>query len=127
MEEDKKLYSYKEALEQPNWIRSIFRFVNFSTAVKFSRFVYCVLVSLLLFSLFKLLPFLPINYNIIFSVFIGWTIAGVLEDLKVDGRPFIFYFKDYLIYYFTYGYRADTIFINKGKVYRRLDKIEEVR
>lgn len=51
---------------------------------------------------------------------LSWLIAGVLEDLKVDGRPFAFYFKDYILFYLKYGYRVDNIYINKGKVYRKI-------
>ncbi|HEM3612808.1 TPA: conjugal transfer protein [Streptococcus suis] len=117
---DKELYSYKEALDQPNWIRKLFNLVTFSQAVKFSRFVYCAILVVFFFLFFRLLRFIPVNYNIIFSLSLSWPIAGVLEDLKVDGRPFAFYFKDYILFYLKYGYRADTIYINKGKVYRKI-------
>ncbi|HEL1604655.1 TPA: conjugal transfer protein [Streptococcus suis] len=117
---DKELYSYKEALDQPNWIRKLFGFFAFSQAVKFSRFVYCTILVVFLFLFFRLLRFIPVNYNIIFSLLLSWLIAGVLEDLKVDGRPFAFYFKDYILFYLKYGYRADNIYINKGKVYRKI-------
>ncbi|MBF0817873.1 TcpE family conjugal transfer membrane protein [Streptococcus acidominimus] len=124
--EDKELYSYKEALEQPNWIRKLFNFVRFSQAVKFSRFVYAILVFFLLFFFFRFLR-IPFNYNFIFSIILCWLIAGVLEDLKVDGRPFAFYFKDYLIFYLRYGYRENRIYINKGKVYKKIkEKGEKV-
>ncbi|MBO4108653.1 conjugal transfer protein [Streptococcus suis] len=117
---DKELYSYKEALDQPNWIRKLFGFFTFSQAVKFSRFVYCTILVVFFFLFFRLLRFIPVNYNIIFSLLLSWLVAGVLEDLKVDGRPFAFYFKDYILFYLKYGYRADHIYINKGKVYRKI-------
>lgn len=123
---DKELYSYKEALDQPNWIRKLFSFFTFSQAVKLSRFVYCTILVVFFFLFFRLLRFVPINYNIIFSLLLSWLIAGVLEDLKVDGRPFAFYFKDYIIFYFKYGYRVDDIYINKGKVYRKIRKKGEL-
>lgn len=124
-EKDKKLYSYKEALEQPNWVRRLGSFYTFSSAFKFSRIVYTVLVFFPSFILLSMVPFLPWNYSLIFSFIIGLFVAFLVEDLKIDGRLFIFFFKDYLAYYFTYGVRAKEIYINKGKVYRRLSSEEE--
>ncbi|MGT2712278.1 TcpE family conjugal transfer membrane protein [Streptococcus oriscaviae] len=118
---DKKLFSYKEALEQPHWIRSIAKIYTFSSAVKFSRFVYFTILALVFFLLIRMMRFIPLNYNIMLTVFSSWVVAGILEDLKVDGRPFAFYFKDYLVYYFTYGRKERQIYINKGKVYQRHD------
>lgn len=124
-EKDKKLYSYKEALEQPNWVRRFGSFFTFSSAFKFSRIVYTAIVSLVVFIILSALPFLAWNYNLIFSFVLGLLVAFLVEDLKIDGRLFVFFFKDYLLYYFTYGVNADKIYINKGKVYQRLDNRED--
>ncbi|WP_161979369.1 TcpE family conjugal transfer membrane protein [Streptococcus sp. S784/96/1] len=121
-DKDKKLYSYKEALEQPHWVRSFGSFYTFATAFKFSRIVYTVLVFVPAFILLMILPFMSWNYSLVISFVVGLAVAYAIEDLKIDGRPFIYFFKDYLIYYFTYGHRANEIYINKGKIYRRYDK-----
>lgn len=122
---DKRLYSYKEALEQPNWIRRFGSLITFSTAFKFSRIVYTVLIFIPTFILLSMIPFMPWNYSLVIAFGAGLGGAFLLEDLKIDGRLFIFFFKDYLLYYFTYGNRANDIYINKGKVYTKLEKKED--
>lgn len=124
-DKDKKLYSYKEALEQPNWVRRLGAFYTFTSAFKFSRIVYTFLVFLPVFIIMSMIPFIAWNYSLIFSFVIGLFVAYLIEDLKIDGRSFIFFFIDYLVYYFKLGIKEHDIYINKGKVYRKLDKERE--
>lgn len=122
--QDKKAYSYKEALDQPTWLRSFGRYFKTSTAFKFSRVVYMLLFFLPLFVLFRLVR-VPLNYSLFLSVGFAFWFAVMIEDLKIDGRMFFFYFIDYLKYYLKIGIKADEIYINKGEVYRRNIELEK--
>ena len=58
--EDKKLYSYKQALSQPYWIQKINDDFSLQSPVKFSRIVYMVVIFTLLFYTSEIcLHFLP--------------------------------------------------------------------
>lgn len=52
------------------------------------------------------------------------VVAGIylgrrLSDLVVDGKAFVFYLKDYLLFYIKYGMREESIYVNKGQIYHK--------
>lgn len=49
--QDKKLYSYKKALNQPYWIQKLNDKLSLDSPIKFSLVVYFLLVFVLLYSL----------------------------------------------------------------------------
>lgn len=117
---DKKLYSYKQALSQPYWIQKINDDFSLQSPIKFSRIVYAVTIFSSLFFLSEnLLVFLPIGLRLTLSGLVAWVLSETLANLIIDGKTFIFYLYDYLKYYFQYGMRHDTIYLNKGIIYKR--------
>ncbi|MEY8462196.1 TcpE family conjugal transfer membrane protein [Streptococcus merionis] len=116
--EDKKLYSYKQALSQPYWIQKLNDDFSLPSPVKFSWIVYAAIVGGLLWFLFSfILSFTAIGFRAMLSVMGGFYFAGLLSELVVDGKALVFYLKDYFLFYLKYGSRSDKIYINKGQVY----------
>ncbi|WP_367783291.1 hypothetical protein AB1395_09520 [Streptococcus pluranimalium] len=66
-----------------------------------------------------LLPFTPVGFRGTLSALLGWTLAGNLSELVVDGKPLIIYIRDYLKFYVRYGMRNESIYINKGQIYQK--------
>lgn len=121
---DKQLYSYKQALSQPYWIQKINDDFSLQSPIKFSRIVYTVTIfSLLFFPSEKVLTFLPMGLRLTVSALIAWGLSETLANLIIDGKTFIVYLWDYLKYYFQYGMRYDTVYLNKGLLYKRPQKI----
>lgn len=117
---DKQLYSYKQALSQPYWIQKINDDFSLQSPIKFSRIVYTVTIfSLLFFPSEKVLTFLPMGLRLTVSALIAWGLSETLANLIIDGKTFIVYLWDYLKYYFQYGMRYDTVYLNKGLLYKR--------
>ncbi|SDB44960.1 TcpE family protein [Streptococcus henryi] len=118
--QDKKLYSYKQALSQPYWIQKINDDFSLQSPIKFSRIAYAVTIFSSLFFLSEnLLVFLPIGLRLTLSGLVAWVLSETLANLMIDGKTFIFYLYDYLKYYFQYGMRHDSIYLNKGIIYKR--------
>ena len=123
---DKRLYSYKQALSQPYWIQKINDDFSLQSPIKFSQIVYAVTVfSLLFFPSEKLLAFLPLGLRLTLSGVLAWVFSETLANLIIDGKAFIFYLWDYLKFYFQYGMRHDTIYLNKGLIYKRPQTIQK--
>lgn len=122
--EDKKLYSYKQALSQPYWIQKLNDDFALPNPVKFSWIVYASVIGGLLWFLFStLLSFTAPGFRAMLSIMGGVYLAGILSELVVDGKALIFYIKDYLLFYVKYGVRADKYYINKGQVYLKPEPI----
>ena len=118
--EDKKLYSYKQALSQPYWIQKINDDFSLQSPVKFSRIVYMVVIFTLLFYTSEIcLHFLPTGLRVTIASVIAIFLSETLSNLVVDGKALIFYVHDYLKYYFTYGNRHKDIYLNKGLIYHK--------
>lgn len=118
MSKDKHLYSYKQALSQPYWIQKFNDEFSLKSPIKFSRIVYGVIIFGLFWLLFaRVLSFAAFGFRGMLSAAISWYLSMLLSDLVVDGKPLVFYLKDYLLFYFKYGIVADRILINKGQVY----------
>ncbi|HFI0708551.1 TPA: TcpE family conjugal transfer membrane protein [Streptococcus suis] len=121
---DKQLYSYKQALSQPYWIQKINDDFSLQSPIKFSRIVYTVTIfSLLFFPSEKVLTFLPMGLRLTVSALIAWGLSETLANLIIDGKTFIVYLSDYFKYYFQYGMRYDTVYLNKGLLYKRPQNI----
>lgn len=117
---DKHLYSYKQALSQPYWIQKINDDFSLQSPIKFSRIVYAVTIfSILYFPSEKILSFLPLGLRLTLSSIIAWVFSETLANLIIDGKAFIFYLWDYLKFYFQYGMRHESIYLNKGIIYKR--------
>lgn len=120
---DKKLYSYKRALNQPYWIQRLNDRLSLDAPIKFSLLVYFLLVFALLYILldvlFKSFPFGPKG---MFASMAAFYAARILSDLVVDGKALIFYIIDYLKFYVMYGLKSDCIYINKGIIYENYKK-----
>ncbi|MGQ7387881.1 conjugal transfer protein, partial [Streptococcus suis] len=54
---------------------------------------------------------------------IAWGLSETLANLIIDGKTFIVYLWDYFKYYFQYGMRYDTVYLNKGLLYKRPQNI----
>lgn len=123
---DKKLYSYKRALNQPYWIQRLNDRLSLDAPIKFSLIVYFLLVFALLYVLldvlFKSFPFGPKG---MFASMVAFYAARILSDLVVDGKALIFYIIDYLKFYVMYGLKSDRIYINKGIIYEKHKKRKE--
>lgn len=124
--QDKKLYSYKKALNQPYWIQKLNDKLSLDSPIKFSLVVYFLLVFVLLYSLLDIVfkPF-PFGLKGMVSALIALQLARILSNLVVDGKMLVFYIKDYLIFYLQCGLKADRIYINKGQVYEKYEKRKE--
>ena len=121
---DKKLYSYKRALNQPYWIQRLNDRLSLDAPIKFSLLVLLVfaLLYVLLDVLFKSFPF---GLKGMFASMAAFYAARILSDLVVDGKALIFYIIDYLKFYVMYGLKSDRIYINKGIIYEKHKKRKE--
>lgn len=117
--EDKELYSYTEALSQPVWIQKLNEQYSLPTPIKLSRVIYFVIISFLIWQLYKPFNFV-FGFKIVSAGFFGWYLAGLFSDLRVQGKSLFMYLKDYLIFYFRFGRKDKTLIINKGLVYKRV-------
>ena len=112
--EDKELYSYTEALSQPVWIQKLNEQYSLPTPIKLSRVIYFVIISFLIWQLYKPFNFV-FGFKIVSAGFFGWY-----SDLRVQGKSLFMYLKDYLVFYFRFGRKEKTLIINKGLVYKRV-------
>lgn len=120
MKEDKKLYSYKQALSQPYWLQRFNDDFSLKTPVKFSRLVYTGLLFGLSWQVMAFfIGFAPFGLRGVVSAFFAWQVASFLSDVVIDDKSLIFYLKDYLVFYFRYGLKSDSHYINKGQVYEK--------
>ena len=123
---DKKLYSYKRALNQPYWIQRLNDRLSLDAPIKFSLLVYFLLVFALLYVLLDVLfKSFPFGLKGMFASMVAFYAARILSDLIVDGKALIFYIIDYLKFYVMYGLKSDRIYINKGIVYEKHKKRKE--
>lgn len=119
---DKKLYSYKKALSQPYWIQKFNDEFSLKNPVKFSRIVYFVfLFGIFWFILDMLVPFLSFGLRGMLSVWVSLQLSAFLSEVEIDGKSFLVYLKDYLLFYFNHGSQSEKMYINKGQVYKRLE------
>ena len=117
---DKKLYSYKRALNQPYWIQRLNDRLSLDAPIKFSLLVYFLLVFALLYVLLDVLfKSFPFGLKGMFASMAAFYAARILSDLVVDGKALIFYIIDYLKFYVMYGLKSDRIYINKGIIYEK--------
>ena len=120
---DKKLYSYKRALNQPYWIQRLNDRLSLDAPIKFSLLVYFLLVFALLYVLLDVLfKSFPFGLKGMFVSMAAFYAARILSDLVVDGKALIFYIIDYLKFYVMYGLKSDRIYINKGIIYEKHKK-----
>lgn len=123
---DKKLYSYKRALNQPYWIQRLNDRLSLDAPIKFSLLVYFLLVFALLYVLLDVLfKSFPFGLKGMFASMAAFYAARILSDLVVDGKALIFYIIDYLKFYVMYGLKSDRIYINKGIIYEKYKKRKE--
>lgn len=123
---DKKLYSYKRALNQPYWIQRLNDRLSLDAPIKFSLLVYFLLVFALLYALLDVLfKSFPFGLKGMFASMVAFYAARILSDLVVDGKALIFYIIDYLKFYVMYGLKSDRIYINKGIIYEKHKKRKE--
>ena len=123
---DKKLYSYKRALNQPYWIQRLNDRLSLDAPIKFSLLVYFLLVFALLYVLLDVLfNSFPFGLKGMFASMAAFYAARILSDLVVDGKALIFYIIDYLKFYVMYGLKSDRIYINKGIIYEKYKKRKE--
>ncbi|WP_314479989.1 TcpE family conjugal transfer membrane protein [Streptococcus cristatus] len=123
---DKKLYSYKRALNQPYWIQRLNDRLSLDAPIKFSLLVYFLLVFALLYVLLDVLfKSFPFGLKGMFASMVAFYAARILSDLVVDGKALIFYIIDYLKFYVMYGLKSDRIYINKGIIYEKHKKRKE--
>lgn len=126
--EDKKLYSYKQALNQPYWIQKFNDEFALSSPIKFSRIVYFALIFGLLYFLFELLlVFLPYGLRIVIGCMIAWYLSEILSNLVIDGKAIVFYLYDYFRFYLKYGRQSNQIYLNKGVIYTKLKPMKSER
>lgn len=117
---DKRLYSYKQALSQPYWIQKLNDEFSFNSPIRLSRVMYGLAIGgLMWFFLESVAAFLPKGLRLVVSGYLALIGSAFFSELIVDGKYIVFYLKDYLLYYLKYGIRAETIYINKGQVYRK--------
>lgn len=117
---DKKLYCYKQALSQPYWIQKLNEDFSLPSPVRFSRIVYFVIfLGLFYYTSDLLLGFFPFGLRFMLSFMGALVISSYLSEMVVDGKAIVFYIKDYLIFWFKYGYRSERIYVNKGKIYEK--------
>lgn len=123
---DKKLYSYKRALNQPYWIQRLNDRLSLDAPIKFSLLVYFLLVFASLYVLLDILfKSFPFGLKGMFASMVAFYAARILSDLVVDGKALIFYIIDYLKFYVMYGLKSDRIYINKGIIYEKHKKRKE--
>lgn len=126
--EEKRLYSYKQALSQPYWIHKLNDDFSLPEPVKFSQFVYGFITGgAIWFSLSFLIPFSAVGFRAMVAGIGAIYFSSILSDLVVDGKSLVVYLKDYFIFYMKYGYQSDDIYINKGQVYLKPDPVMKLR
>lgn len=116
---DKRVYSYRTALEQPIWVQRLASFYTLSNAVKLSAIVWMgitlglwyVLVKL---TVVKLLPFIPIYFWLVFGALIAWPVGVTLADLKIEEQTVLRFMKDYLKFYFRYAIKRRRYYFYDG-------------
>ena len=116
---DKRVYSYRTALEQPIWVQRLASFYTLSNAVKLSAVVWMgitlglwyVLVKL---TVVKLLPFIPIYFWLVFGALIAWPVGVTLADLKIEEQTVLRFMKDYLKFYFRYAIKRRRYYFYDG-------------
>lgn len=116
---DKRVYSYRTALEQPIWVQRLASFYTLSNAVKLSAIVWMgitlglwyVLVKL---TVVKLLPFIPIYFWLVFGALIAWPVGVTLADLKIEEQTVLRFMKDYLIFYVRYAIKRRRYYFYDG-------------
>lgn len=119
-QKDKKLYSYKKALSQPYWIQKFNDEFSLKNPIKFSRVAYFVfLFGFFWLVLDRIFPFLPFGLRGMLSVLGSLQLSAFLSEIEIDGKSFLAYLKDYLLFYFIHGSRAGKVYINKGQIYSR--------
>ena len=116
---DKRVYSYRTALEQPIWVQRLASFYTLSNAVKLSAVVWMgitlglwyILVKL---TVVKLLPFIPIYFWLVFGALIAWPVGVTLADLKIEEQTVLRFMKDYLKFYFRYAIKRRRYYFYDG-------------
>ena len=116
---DKRVYSYRTALEQPIWVQRLASFYTLSNAVKLSAIVWMgitlglwyILVKL---TVVKLLPFIPIYFWLVFGALIAWPAGVTLADLKIEEQTVLRFMKDYLKFYFRYAIKRRRYYFYDG-------------
>ncbi|MGT2751304.1 TcpE family conjugal transfer membrane protein [Streptococcus orisasini] len=117
---DKRLYCYTKALSQPIWIQRISEDFSLPSALKLSKVIYTVVIYFILSKFLKTVAGgIDFGLRITASGFLGWYLAGLFSELRVDGKTLLKYLKDYLIFYFRFGLRQNQIYLNKGQIYKR--------
>ncbi|HEM3629026.1 TcpE family conjugal transfer membrane protein [Streptococcus suis] len=123
VKKDKKLYCYKQALSQPYWVQKLNDTFSFSEPIRFSLFVYGAVLGIILWTfLSTFFSFIPIAPRGIASICFGLWFGQILSEMVIDGKDFIHYLIDYLLFYINYGLKADKQYINKGMVYQKYKK-----
>ncbi|HEL2217797.1 TPA: conjugal transfer protein [Streptococcus suis] len=118
--EDKKLYSYKQALSQPYWIQKFNDDFSLKQPIKFSRVVYFILIFGLLWILLdKLFSSFSIGLRGIGITMLSLNASAFLSEMVLDGKSVVIYIKDYLLFYFNHGQKSKSQYINKGQVYTK--------
>lgn len=116
---DKRVYSYRTALEQPIWVQRLANFYTLSNAVKLSTIVWTGILLSLWYVLVKLtvrqlLPFIPIYFWLVFGGFVSWPLGVILADLKIEEQPVFRFMKDYLTFYFRYAIKRRHYYFYNG-------------
>lgn len=116
---DKRVYSYRTALEQPIWVQRLTQWITLPNAVKLSTFVW---IGLLLGGWFviakqcfaPLLPMVPIWFWLSLGVMPAWGLGVILADLTIEEQTVFRFMKDYLKFYFRYAIKRHRYYFYDG-------------
>lgn len=116
---DKRVYSYRTALEQPIWVQRLASFYTLSNAVKLSAIIWMGIVLggwyiLVKLTVVKLLPFIPIYFWLVFGALLAWPVGVTLADLKIEEQTVFRFMKDYLKFYFRYAIKRRRCYFYDG-------------
>ncbi|MGT2755422.1 conjugal transfer protein [Streptococcus ovis] len=126
-----EIFDYSEGLSAPYWIQEIRTkkgklIASFSVPIQLSYFVVFIAVVLLLMTLFKpvidFLHFFVKGAVYVLYYFVPNRIARWYSEYDVDGKPMLYFIRDWFFYMFDFG-------LNKKSIYQsdRVNKIEEIQ
>lgn len=126
--QDKRVYNYTKALNQPVWIQKITDGFSLPFALKMSDlgwFVFFAYWTLRLAVFLSKITPAPLAFWFIPALALAFYLAVLVSDLTIDKKPFLRFVLDYLRFYHLYGFKRKRYLINDGQLYTRPSHILE--
>lgn len=126
--ENKEVYNFTEALNQPNWVQKITNRISLPFAIKLSSIIWLLLFELLAvwlgLRLAQWTP-LPFPFWLVLGSFASFYLSLAVADLKIDQKNFIKFVVDYVWFYLKFGRKARKSYLNDGYIYKKQKELLE--